>query len=545
MGAGVGEGEAFHYNPEFDPKSPQYKGHVVTEAGTTYQGGQNNWTNANSQGYTAPSDFRSYRYGRTATGADEAAAKAWETGDYAAGQGMQAAALGQNAYAGGSNLLAQRTGDAQRFNERGAVLGDYWNQNQSLGAQNQTLGQLSGLEAQQGPSAAQAQLQQGTNQAMAGQLALARSGRGFGGNAAMTGQAGRNLAGIEANQANAAASLRAQEDAAWRQRQAANLGNVGAQQGQMASQQGQQAQADLNAKYQNQAQNDAMVQNMLGMGQQAYLGGAGLGMQGYGSAIQGAQASNAAQNTAMGIRSQEMAGGMAQNDANLRQWAAKSGYDLAQAQQNQQTAGQVAAGIATFGAALSDVRAKTNIVPDDEAGRAFARGPSVDSEAGKLEAWARDNGLESYANFTRGQRSPAPREDVREWRPEHEDARVGGTAVPARAQFDREALDAVSSAPGSFYEYQDPSAPGASPGQHYGPMAQDLAKTPAGASAVIQQPDGKLGVDTGRLALVNTGALSAQQKELDSMRAQLDSLLGQQEQEGAAPEFRTNYGFAR
>jgi hypothetical protein len=50
-----------------------------------------------------------------------------------------------------------------------------------------------------------------------------------------------------------------------------------------------------------------------------------------------------------------------------------------------------------------------------------------------------------------------------------------------------------------------------------------LAKTPAGASAVTKLPDGKLGVDTGRLALVQHGAISAQQKQLDAIQAQLDA----------------------
>jgi len=74
-------------------------------------------------------------------------------------------------------------------------------------------------EAPDGPSAAQAQLQKGTNQALASQVALARSGGGLGENAAMMGQAGRNAAGIQAANANNAATLRAEEFARGRDRQ--------------------------------------------------------------------------------------------------------------------------------------------------------------------------------------------------------------------------------------------------------------------------------------------------------------------------------------
>lgn len=74
-------------------------------------------------------------------------------------------------------------------------------------------------------------------------------------------------------------------------------------------------------------------------------------------------------------------------------------------------------------------------------------------------------------------------------------------------------------APGYGYEYKDPSAPGAAPGEHYGPMAQDLEKTPAGASTVIEGKDGKKAIDTGRLALVNASETAKQRKELDELRS--------------------------
>lgn len=94
--------------------------------------------------------------------------------------------------------------------------------------------QLAGLENTQGPSGAQALLNQQNNRAMNTQLALARSGRGMGGNAAAIQQAGQNIGALQQDAGNQAAQLKAQEYAAWRQRQASNLNaaaqtNIGAQ----------------------------------------------------------------------------------------------------------------------------------------------------------------------------------------------------------------------------------------------------------------------------------------------------------------------------
>lgn len=83
-----------------------------------------------------------------------------------------------------------------------------------------------------------------------------------------------------------------------------------------------------------------------------------------------------------------------------------------------------------------------------------------------------------------------------------------------KPEFSYGALD-LRGAPGFSYDYKDPSAPGAAPGRHFGPMAQDLERTgPAAASTVIDGPDGRKMVDTGRLALVNTAAISDLQRKL-------------------------------
>lgn len=69
----------------------------------------------------------------------------------------------------------------------------------------------------------------------------------------------------------------------------------------------------------------------------------------------------------------------------------------------------------------------------------------------------------------------------------------------------------------SAYRYKDPSAPGAAPGMHVGPMAQELERDPVGATTVVQNPDGTKGVDTGRLALTLAGALAQMHERVNAL----------------------------
>jgi hypothetical protein len=70
----------------------------------------------------------------------------------------------------------------------------------------------------------------------------------------------------------------------------------------------------------------------------------------------------------------------------------------------------------------------------------------------------------------------------------------------------------------SSYLYKNPGAPGAEPGQHYGPMAHELERTPAGASVVRTMPDGSKGIDTGRLALLNASETGKLRREVDALK---------------------------
>lgn len=185
------------------------------------------------------------------------------------------------------NSQQQAGADAQgrqlaNYNE-GA--GDQYGYQASLNAQ-----ALGGLEAQQGPSAAQAQLASATNRNQSQALAMARSGRGWGGSATALGQASVQAAQAGQEAGNQSAMLRAQEDAAWRQRQASNL-NTGAsiyQQGKglEMTQQQQAAQVAL-----QQAQiNDQRQVQMQGLAGQNMGAAGGLAQQGYGQQLAAQQA---------------------------------------------------------------------------------------------------------------------------------------------------------------------------------------------------------------------------------------------------------------
>ena len=71
-------------------------------------------------------------------------------------------------------------------------------------------------------------------------------------------------------------------------------------------------------------------------------------------------------------------------------------------------------------------------------------------------------------------------------------------------------------AKGYSYDYKNPAAPGAAPGRQFGPMAQDLEKTAAGAFAVGNGPTGQKFIDPARLTMANTAGLSEQQRKLES-----------------------------
>lgn len=223
-----------------------------------------------------------------------------ELGQY--GDLSQQGAVAAQSIGAGAQQAAQQAGTAMgaqggQFIKQGAAAGqqdiagvDLTASREALARSSSLANQLSGIGAQQGPSAAQAQLQSALNQSNAQNLAMARSGRGWGGSASAQSQALAANAAAGQQAANASATLRAQEE---QQRLAMLSSNVGqAAQLQQAGAQTalgqQQARATVNLQ---EAQQQAQQQQALyGLGLQAQQQGAELGLQGAGVALQGNQA---------------------------------------------------------------------------------------------------------------------------------------------------------------------------------------------------------------------------------------------------------------
>lgn len=120
---------------------------------------------------------------------------------------------------------------------------------------------------------------------------------------------------------------------------------------------------------------------------------------------------------------------------------------------------------------------------------------------------------------------------------------AGGAAGNAAGRAINEALDdepsdiraktAIAPAPevsdtfrklGEYsYEYRDPKL---GQGRQFGPMAQELEETPAGATAVGQRPDGMKTIDTSRLALLNASETAKMRRELDALKGQASAIRG-------------------
>ena len=187
--------------------------------------------------------------------------------------------------------------------------------------------------------------------------------------------------------------------------------------------------------------------------------------------------------------------------------------------------------------AQSDIRAKKDIKPA-EAARAFdmregdTRGTPVSLQRPPAEFNRGDVGksreqLAREAAFDmRTAANPIDPvtglpADIARPRPAYGPGDVG----KSREQLEGQSVSkALKKAPASSYQYKT-SQTGAPTGKTFtGPMAQDLAKTPQGRSAVVEGPNGMLGVDTGRLSLLNASAFGEQQGELERLKAEIAAL---------------------
>jgi hypothetical protein len=412
-----------------------------------------------------------------------------------------------------------------------------------------------------GPSQAQAQLDASTGQAMRQQLALAGSGRGAGGGAAAFRQAGMNQAQIQGSANAQAAAIRAQEENAWRGQQAGMI----AQAGGLAQSQQQQ---DL-----------AAAGYYTGANQQQYqlndAAGLGYGQLALGANTAGAQTQMGVEQGAHNINTAALSGNSGYEGLLNQKYGIDKGIGVQNAQMDAQKDaamwGTIGTGVTMAALAMSDMRAKEGAVPVsggmrdmlasvgpspqwvqgsngmeagipsmvpqgyDEAHRqqAAARMQQYGQLGGQLGAGfatmsderaktgaSRDMPAQFAAELAGlrpnvGKKQPTPEErafsDPGDVDMDRLLARLNRT-LPDRSGG-AQALQAVEQTEPWSYRYKDPARHGE--GTHYGPMAQELAQTPVGRSAVMRQPDGRLAVDTGRLSLINTAALAAKQQEDD------------------------------
>lgn len=467
---------------------------------------------------------------------DQAQSNLGQAANFAAGYGNQAALYGGKGYDAaqrGSDAAYQTAGSlAGAAGQGGAIGNQYAGQiskaggygmaeaaraqagiNDAAGRMSGAAGRLEGLEANQGPSAAQAQYRSAVNNAQGQNLAAMRSGGGYGGNAARTSQALRANAAMGQEAANQSAVLKAGEDAAWRQRQAANIGNAGglyggagnlnaAAGGLGLSATGQNLQGQGMAGQQALAGNAQNIQGLdasgrMGLaGTQAALQGAQTGIAANQAGIQGMQAAGqiGATGYGLGFQGDTQAGqAIAQDQAakqqyeNMltQQYGIESGVAIQNAQmQNAFTGGLISAGAGAGALMLSDEQRK-DVGPKVKMSSALYGNPyGTRGAPGTLAGAASDDDEFSVMSDERNKRAPNLRD--------------------------------VES---HLYEYKDPSMPGAAPGLQAGPMAQDIERAIPGA--VRDTPTGKQ-VDAARTVLPLLSAVGEQQAEIDRLKRILD-----------------------
>lgn len=324
---------------------------------------------------------------------------------------------------------------------------------------------------QEGPSAAEVQLQQQSDANQRAALGMARSGRGAGDSASALSDAMMSNAATQQTTNANAATLRAQEEANRRAQQLQAL--------------------------------------------EAAMGGA--------SAIRGSDL--AAYNGSLGIRgqdlqSQQLAMDRSKFDVNA---------DLQQQQVNDQMRlglGNQALGYGQLGLGYNQLGESTNYQQQQLGQHAYDQQAQYELEQQRMALDAakanqsadleKDGGVIGMVGSAAGSlfSDERAKEDVEEL--EHANGAL------SRA-LGRESLDTVRNARGYSYRYKDPSMPGAKRGRMVGPMAQDIERGPLGDTLVEETPQGKM-VNTGRLTMVNSSAIAQQQDELDEQNEKIRAL---------------------
>jgi hypothetical protein len=358
------------------------------------------------------------------------------------------------------------------------------------GGQNtaQSLQYLQQAAAGQGPSAAQNQLRSGMDEAIRAQMTAAAS-RGFS-PAAMR---GAQMQGAELQQqaANQAAFLRAQEMQAAQQAYATGSLQQEQQARQAALQAGQ-------TTLQQQVASDEAKQAAIN----AYLSGSGQLLQS-GTQLTAAQA-QLQQQAALANQEAMLKAGMFNNQL---------GLDAAQLQQVGQLGyGQLAAGLyGTQLGAYGDIlgleqqrynqsaKARSELIGGLISGGS-SMGASALGSGGALSGAGAAGGAGAG-----GAAAAAPAAVVASDRNMKKDIKVNKeTQAFLNALTDNE------------YSYKDTTQAGTAPGRQYGPMAQDLAKTKMGKTAVIDGPDGMM-VDSSRGFLLALSGLANINQRLNKL----------------------------
>lgn len=459
-------------------------------------------------------DWNNYSYGAKMSPTGQAQVDQYN----AQGQGLRQQALmsqaqplrGPNAMnsavpaAARANQLAQNTSDSASRQQQMQALG-------RMQSGNDALSQFA--QQPQGPSAAEAQLQAGANQSFAQQMAAARSGGNGGGNANALRNAAFQQSSIMGQENAQAATLRAQEQQAFKQQQMQALGMAQQGYGQEAGaatnvRSGDQSLAGLQSSTALQsgqlATNAALGQNQLELQGRQVNNQYSLGLD----QLAGQQDLNTQhvydQQGQMNQNAQAMSSSI-QGVAGQQQIAAQNRHD----DQVMGMVGGAAQGLAT----MSDERSKKEI-QSLKGELAQAYGAIGDHSRAGRDAQTYQGEPDPTAHLgTRPSSAGQPAANY-----DHARGAAFTRQLESRnAMAQAYGAPDLRGAPGSAYEYKDPSAPGAAPGEHIGPMAQDLEANPATAHTVHTGPDGMKRVDTGRLALTNTSAISDQQRRMDDL----------------------------
>lgn len=384
-GQGVPQGRYDPYTGEYlGPSVDPFTGQV-SRTPSTFQLG---WDPQNARAIGQSAANAQGNAGQMAAGASGAGAQlAGLASQTTAGMGQTAqnyGGAGQGIYRSQAGAVDQRNTPQANFNPA----------TQAIANQQGIAAQLANAANRTTDSGAQAQLRQGIDEAIASQMAIARSGSGFGANAAGLNQAAGGAGALIGQQASQSALLKAQTDQADAARQLQALGAAGEQYGaaggaqaQMASRAAElqlagltandaraQALSELAHQYGSEGFQGQMAAQQLGLesafrtnqqtfdqmlaaqglgleaGQQR-LGAEGLELQGANLALGGREAYESALNQIYGIdKGVELGNRQLENDADMQNLSA--------------ILGTIGTGAAIVGGFMSDRRAKTNIEHD-------------------------------------------------------------------------------------------------------------------------------------------------------------------------------------